>query len=388
MFNDLDDNKMWQLSTGKKVEHQMKKMALGVTHEHLACSLVLDPDDKDWLNYFTKQELEEIKNESVPVISTLPKPLLEYIDKYKGLKSLDEIRNINIQHNFHPLQEPDLHWIDSSISKVLDIMYYKYLAKRRSESDLMKHIWVLIDTCFYASTIDAISGETSSKSTSNRVNHVQSTTTDSSSPSSSSSAPSSSSPPPTESLSSTMARKQIGNKTDIRFATEVFEFGTVEAGKESNITSKKTIIESGFKIPKILKDMFIQLLKESPTSVREIKTFGFTLSGISMLPQILDCPQGYVCRMNRTQKWLHYPSGPEDFVPRMKSLITVVHHMKTLATMMLDVISDSDSNVQFGSSAIDIQIPACFSPSVSTTNKRKKQSTNDSSNKKTKTDQA
>ncbi|KAI9272696.1 hypothetical protein BDA99DRAFT_533535 [Phascolomyces articulosus] len=107
-----------------------------------------------------------------------------------------------------------------------------------------------------------------------------------------------------------------------------------------------------------------------------------------LLPQILDCPQGYVCRMNRTRKWLHYPSCPEDFVPSMKSLITAVHHRKRLATMMLDVISDSDSDVQFGSSAIDIRIPSCFSPSVSTTNKRKKQPTNNSSNKKTKTDQA
>ncbi|KAI9251778.1 hypothetical protein BDA99DRAFT_521169 [Phascolomyces articulosus] len=47
-----------------------------------------------------------------------------------------------------------------------------------------------------------------------------------------------------------------------------------------------------------MKGMYMNLYKESPASVRQLKTFGFTLSDVAMLPNILECPKGYVCRMS------------------------------------------------------------------------------------------
>ncbi|KAI8147763.1 hypothetical protein BJV82DRAFT_306172 [Fennellomyces sp. T-0311] len=116
---------------------------------------------------------------------------------------------MNKQQDFHPLTVPVLHWIHTSIVKALDIMYYKYLHKRRTESDLLKHVWSIIDTCFYSGDIDAVSGEATSKATSNYANSSRSIAG-----------------------IEACGRRKIGNKTDILFKTEILRWGLQKQEKK------------------------------------------------------------------------------------------------------------------------------------------------------------
>ena len=78
------------------------------------------------------------KNFHTPCIMPLPTAVKDHLSKYDGLVSLtlkhfkmqrvsDDIRDVNMQHNFHPLDEPDLYWVDLSITKALDIIIYSIL---------------------------------------------------------------------------------------------------------------------------------------------------------------------------------------------------------------------------------------------------------------------
>ncbi|KAI9497555.1 hypothetical protein BDB00DRAFT_629023 [Zychaea mexicana] len=244
MYKRLDEERMWRLSMGTIVEKQMEKVAAMCNHEHLSHSLILDPQDNVWALVFTEKEIQEIKSHQAPKLKTMPDEMNEYIAKYKGLVELEAIEEVNAQHRFSRLKEPYLHWMSTSIAKVLDLLYYNYLGKERSESDLLKHVWTIIDCCFYHDTIDVFSGEQKSKSTNNRVNNDRSVA-----------------------AQEPCQRRKVGSKTDLLFATDVVELGTAEAGKDTDINSTKMISESGFKTPKVLKDMLYHMVKETPAKL-------------------------------------------------------------------------------------------------------------------------
>ncbi|CAO0793116.1 unnamed protein product [Mucor circinelloides] len=55
LYNRLDSNKMWHLSTGKIVEETIREIALTVEHEHPCHSLILDINDTCWVDVFNKK---------------------------------------------------------------------------------------------------------------------------------------------------------------------------------------------------------------------------------------------------------------------------------------------------------------------------------------------
>ncbi|KAI8138881.1 hypothetical protein BJV82DRAFT_280436 [Fennellomyces sp. T-0311] len=356
LFKQLDEKKMWRLSTGTLVERKMEALALKSLYEHPCHSLILDPDDKTWSEYFTNDEIREIKSFNAPQVAPLPAALEEYLDKYAGLTTLDKIREVNKKHDIHPILDPELDWASASIEQALRIMFHQYLQKRRTEADLLKHVWSIIDTCYFFGEIDAISGESSSKATSKRTNNDRTLAT-----------------------VDRCTRKRMGSKIDIMFATEIFEVGTAEAGKVTNPENTKTLYESGFKTPKVLKDMFMDLLREAPGCIRTIKTCGYTISGISLMAHIMDAPAEYVCRMNRMQKWFHYPTSADNFVVRIKALLTVIYTMKGVMERTLQDI-EVVSVPSFGFPECEVTIPPCFTPSPKASKKRKISTSTDSAN--------
>ncbi|KAI7847369.1 hypothetical protein BDC45DRAFT_575898 [Circinella umbellata] len=73
MFTEtLNPESFWTLSTGTVVELKMKELAINCTHEHPCLSMILDPTDCVWRDYFTKEELVEIEEYEKPVIAALP----------------------------------------------------------------------------------------------------------------------------------------------------------------------------------------------------------------------------------------------------------------------------------------------------------------------------
>ena len=76
-----------------------------------------------------------------------------------------------------------------------------------------------------------------------------------------------------------LERKKTGAKVDLLFTTAINEMGTAEAGKNTDTGTTKATIEYGVKTPKVMKDMLYNMVTKNKSSLREIKTFGFIISG-------------------------------------------------------------------------------------------------------------
>ncbi|KAI9245872.1 hypothetical protein BDA99DRAFT_576780 [Phascolomyces articulosus] len=284
LFEKLDEESFWVLSTGTVVEIQMKKFALNCTHEHPSHSLILDTTDRSWRSYFTDKELEEIEKENQPTIRPLPPQVVEYLNHYASYKTMDDI------------------WEEST------------------------------------------NGEYVSKATTECANADRSI-----------------------SAAQAMSRRKIGTKTDLLFTTQFFEFGTCEASKTTDITSTKTLQEAGIKIPRTLKDMLYVLSNECPT---QLKTCGLAISGLNILPIVMDSPKGYVARVNRPQRFFHHPSNESNFYKNMTTILKIILNMKMMMSEVVEVIDNTPDDTSFGSRRV-LVLPKSFIPEIKTSKKRK-----------------
>jgi hypothetical protein len=101
-----------------------------------------------------------------------------------------------------------------------------------------------------------------------------------------------------------MKRRMIGRKGDLILRTSAdLEFGGAEAGRKyTSEKDTKWLEESGVKLPKMLKDMIVQLAKEvewSEAVLRTLTIIGFVHADRRQMILELDCPEGYVCRLTR-----------------------------------------------------------------------------------------
>ncbi|KAL1929296.1 hypothetical protein VTP01DRAFT_2355 [Rhizomucor pusillus] len=94
VYNSLDADKCWKLSTGKVVEKEIEKLALSCKFEHSAHSLILDPNDPTWAGYFTDAELQDIWSYGLQEPINLPEETSSYIAGYKNLVNFTNCPNI------------------------------------------------------------------------------------------------------------------------------------------------------------------------------------------------------------------------------------------------------------------------------------------------------
>ncbi|KAI7850074.1 hypothetical protein BDC45DRAFT_263654 [Circinella umbellata] len=146
---------MWTLKTGRKVEKVMERCTKDykVEHHNLyirgAHSIIMDPLDPVWDNYFTEEEREEISNTSPPQLPPLTPKMIEYLQKFEGLTDLDDLFNKVNEENPTPKKDSDLYWLKQSIINGLELYYCGFFDKEvKSESDLLHRIWRPIYLCF------------------------------------------------------------------------------------------------------------------------------------------------------------------------------------------------------------------------------------------------
>ncbi|KAI8140993.1 hypothetical protein BJV82DRAFT_620372 [Fennellomyces sp. T-0311] len=353
IYNSLDENQMWKLSTGTIVEKQMEKLTLDCNYEHQTHSLIMDCSLTVWNDYFTKEELDEIRNYNPIAIRELPSELNDYIRSYLGKHTLEELDEHNDKFKFDRIKEPEQYWIHQTITKTLDMYFYKYLQdKDRTESDMLRRIWGFIDCCFDSSKIKFVGGEKASEACSMRLNESRD-----------------------PAAVQAMERKRIGTKTDMLFKSRSspLELGTCETGKHSSINSSKSIDEASLKCPKTMKDMLLQLVKESPQNLRKLSTYGFTISGLYIKLIVTDFPAGYVCRVSKLPEWLQFPTSEVDCVKKLIPIVHTVWHAKVSMESMLD-IAGMDSNIPTLSFTPrpTLQIPPCFTSSTQPASRKRK----------------
>src|SRR4051812_18112633 len=124
------------------------------------------------------------------------------------------------------------------------------------------------------------------------------------------------------------ARKKLGRRGDLIIRKEGREFGAGESGRKyEGVNGTKLLRERGLKLPKMLKDIFVELGEASEwdeSKTGELLTVGFVHSGkdsgkrrhtlvnllikscvfpigLYMMLLLLDQPAGYVCRISRSK---------------------------------------------------------------------------------------
>ncbi|KAI9274345.1 hypothetical protein BDA99DRAFT_555786 [Phascolomyces articulosus] len=96
-------------------------------------------------------------------------------------------------------------------------------------------------------------------------------------------------------------RKKTGSKVDLLFKNEINEMGTTEASKTTDMDSTKVTVEYGIKTPKVLNEMFYDMMTINNTScLHTIQVFGYIVPGLQILPTVTDCRSGVVSRINRS----------------------------------------------------------------------------------------
>jgi hypothetical protein len=103
-YNSILDEHRWTLSTGTVVSDQMKQLVTDSLYEHPVHSMIIDPDDTVWKNYFSPAELKEIRTQGLKPLGQLPQDLTECIDLY------DQEWSTAIDL-YHPVNEFDKKWL-------------------------------------------------------------------------------------------------------------------------------------------------------------------------------------------------------------------------------------------------------------------------------------
>ncbi|KAI9331271.1 hypothetical protein BD770DRAFT_449440 [Pilaira anomala] len=65
MYNRIEKDKMWRLSSGQFVEEVMQGFTKKLNWGHPSCSLILDIDDENWNSVFSVAEIDEIRSKCV-----------------------------------------------------------------------------------------------------------------------------------------------------------------------------------------------------------------------------------------------------------------------------------------------------------------------------------
>ncbi|KAF7723901.1 hypothetical protein EC973_001524 [Apophysomyces ossiformis] len=318
VYSSLEESKMWRLKSGKVVEKQMNSFAMSCRFEHPCHSLILDVDDPVWIEqgYFTQDEMNEIRSFRQLDLPEAPENMTAYLKSYEGKCTLDSIFEAASHKQYHPLLEPDMNWTHQTILKGLNLLFYKYLPLTdNTEADIMHRVWGFVQEAFDESEFNVRCGEKASTASSARRNSER-----------------------TIAGLQDISRKIVGQKVDmiVRFVAE--EFACAEAGRDSNGTTKE-LVEGMLKCPKSLRDMIFKLATLNPSEVHDIVTFGFVFMGLKMTCLTMDCPAGYVCRLQRLGPIL-YPESEQTFVARITSLILTVWRIKAMMKRSLAVVQN------------------------------------------------
>ncbi|KAF7723515.1 hypothetical protein EC973_001890 [Apophysomyces ossiformis] len=340
-FNNLDESKMWVLSTGTVVEKQMKALALASNFDHPCHSLILDPDDDNWTDYFTKEELHEIRAFRRYKLKELPGEVVEYLSSFGNVEDAKDCYKQAFQTFFNPSEQPDLSWIQFSFIRCARFFFKTGTIdfSNMTEADLSR-VWDFIATAFDTSQVRAVYGEKASNATSNGRNKKRK-------------------------LEAIEPRKRsfIGSKVDLLFTTASGEeLGCNEVGIVKNDNSTKELNDGRVKQLKTLKAMLCQLASQSPSFARQLRTVGYTIMGPKVNMILMDFPAGYVCRVTRTGN-LYFPGDSRQFVRGMKPLMALAWHGKSAMEESLSLMLNDreDIRIEFtGSSANDAMIPPCF----------------------------
>lgn len=250
----------WTLSTGTVVDDKMKQLVTDSVYEHPVHSMIIDPNDPVWKNYFSDIELHEIKYQEPKSLKQLPQELIEYLDLYdKKWNSAADLYKYADSQKHDPVADFDKKWIRESVMRAAELFLYSNTLDLNdySESDILHDIWPFVYRAYKNQDIRAKLGERCSIAVALGRNRDRSLEAVEKRP-----------------------RKAMGAKVDIIFKIGGDELGTCEVGKDKVVIADDKYLNDGLtKLPKTLRDMLAILVQKNPAKVNQLTSIGYLIMG-------------------------------------------------------------------------------------------------------------
>ncbi|KAG1136679.1 hypothetical protein G6F38_011867 [Rhizopus arrhizus] len=132
LYENLSESKMWKLFTGKYVEKAMYDMEKNLNYEHPICSVILDMNDKNWEEYFSADELDEINEAANMEKQLLPTDFQTFLDGIPKTTDLRAMFSHLSTQIFYPFQNQALYWLKKSLQDAADMFITRCLPIVRS----------------------------------------------------------------------------------------------------------------------------------------------------------------------------------------------------------------------------------------------------------------
>ncbi|CAI2181738.1 11046_t:CDS:10 [Funneliformis geosporum] len=333
----MKDDKKWKLSTGTYVEDVLYNLGIKCRYNNLVHSFIIDSEDKFVQSGFTSDELTEIREtKSMYESPQIDNELLGYIDSF-AKDSTKDIRKAlyssypRLCENYNPLVDFPYEHVRTTVSDWVRLLEMEpnplTITQDLPESWFRINVWRTVDIAFSdLPFVFFVGGEKAGLATKDRKNRGR-----------------------TLSNIGPMQRRAIGKKGDgyVRsFGSRSIDWAASEAGsKWEGEKGTKIIKECGLSLPKVLKDIFINLARKvnyDEDKIRKINIPGFIHAGANLIKTNLDCPRGYVCRYMR-QVPLEIYADVKQFNRTLDALVSIIYaKLEILNTMK--IINNTTTN--------------------------------------------
>lgn len=251
--------------------------------------------------------------------SKKPSSLEDVYDLITDIKSLDR----------------QCYWILFSLHECFQLLRIYHTDSTKTESFCVNRVWRFIETVFDSSSVDCIIGEKSSSFSASDMNNNR-----------------------TLGGEGDTKRKMMGRKVDWLFKSCNVELGCGEASK--NEDSTKMLSDGSFKMPKVMKGMLYKLC-QSQEIKQKISIPSFLVMDKTLFFKIMDCPGGYVCRIN-TLPSRSFPCKEIDVVCFLLPLLDLVLRTRLMMENNYEIYKEGldISNEEFTSIATPTNVLPWF----------------------------
>ena len=75
----------------------------------------------------------------------------------------------------------------------------------------------------------------------------------------------------------------------------------------------------------------------------------------------MDCPRGYVARVNRPPHFFNYPTSASNFLKNMRNVLSVIYDAKMVMNNVNEILNNTDETQAYGSQHVTV-LPPSFIP--------------------------
>ncbi|KAI7853859.1 hypothetical protein BDC45DRAFT_606323 [Circinella umbellata] len=288
------------------VERKMREFVATLSYIHPSLSFILDTNDLNWVDYFSKEELEEIKSSGQPILRHIPDELKPKFEQIEKLKSALDAYNFGRLIDHHPIEQPLLTWLFQTLVQTAPFFIPGACTSTQNmlESDKLYYLWNFLNTIYRNSGIEALGKEKTSTTHAKTLNSKRKL-----------------------SAADVIEREKIGRRLDTIYIGDGIELGGLETGSRKDNT--KEFEDSMLKLPIVFKDMLTEIVSHRPSLLHKAHVIGYNINGNAVRLIDADVPGGHIVRIRRTDE-LEYPTNSDGYALKMVSLLELASYGKAI----------------------------------------------------------